>query len=254
MLKARIFIAEDDEVATRVITIHLERLGYLVVGRADQSEATLPMVKEILPDLVLMEMGIQGQISGLDVGSQIQTGFDIPVIFISAHADAIILEDAMPSEAYGFIIHPFEARELQSAITMALDKHQRIRKLRESQERYTLVVRATNDGIWDWNLKTNEIYFSERWKEMLGYRENEIGTDLNEWFKRIHPDDRKQVQTNLATHLRDSTPRFECEYRIQHANGAYLSVFSRGTSLRDSDGSVHRLAGLQSDITARKLA
>lgn len=254
MPDARIFIAEDDEAATRVITTHLERLGFLVVGHTGQSEATLPLIKEILPDLVFMEIGIQGQINGVEVGRQIQNGFDIPVIFISAHTDAIIIEDAMPAQAYGFLDHPFEAHQLKSAITMALDKHQRIRELRESEARYALAARAANDGIWDWNLKTNEIYFSERWKEMLGYREDEIGTDLDEWFNRIHPDDRKQVQTNLATHLRDSTPRFACEYRIQHANGAYLSVLSRGISLRDSEGSAHRLAGSQSDITARKLA
>jgi diguanylate cyclase (GGDEF)-like protein/PAS domain S-box-containing protein len=212
------------------------------------------MVKELLPDLVLMEIGLQGQINGVEVGKQIHAGFDIPVIFISAHADAIILEDAMLAEAYGLIVKPFESHELKSTITMALYKHSMTRKLRESEERYALAVRAANDGIWDWNLKTNEIYYSVRWKEMLGYGENEIGADLNEWFKRIHPDDRKQVQDNLVTHLRGTTPRFECEYRIQHATGMYLWVLSRGLAMRDSSGSAHRLAGSQSDITARKLA
>ncbi len=77
---------------------------------------------------------------------------------------------------------------------------------------------------------------------------------VNEWFKRIHPDDRKQVQADLATHLRGAAPRFECEYRMQHANGAYLWVLSRGLAMRDGNGSAQRLAGSQSDITARKLA
>lgn len=124
----------------------------------------------------------------------------------------------------------------------------------ESEERYALAVRATNDGIWDWNLRTSEIYFSVRWKEMLGYRDDEIGAEVNEWFKRIHPDDRKQVRATLDTHFQDSTPHFEYEYRIQHANGTYLWVLSRGTAMRDSNGSAYRLAGSQSDITARKLA
>ena len=254
MPEARIFIAEDDEAVFREITTNLEGLGYLVVGQADRSESTLQMVKKLLPDLVLMEVELKGQLDSVEVGKQIHTDFDIPVIFISAHADAIILEAAMLAQAYGLMVQPFEVHELKFTITMALYKHNMTRKLRESEERYALAVRAANDGIWDWNLKTNQIYFSVRWKEMLGYEENEIGASLNEWFKRIHPDDRKQVQDNLVTHLRGATPRFECEYRIQHANGAYLWVLSRGLAMRDANGSAHRLAGSQSDITARKLA
>jgi diguanylate cyclase (GGDEF)-like protein/PAS domain S-box-containing protein len=254
MSQVRICIAEDVEAVTREITTSLEKLGYLVLGRADRSEAILPMVQEILPDLVFIEISIQREINGVEVGRQIQTDFDIPVIFISAHVDANTPEDAMPAQAYGFMVPPFEVHALDSTIAMALDKHQRIRKFRESEERYALAVRAANDGIWDWNLRTSEIYFSVRWKEMLGYRDDEIGAEVSEWLKRIHPDDQSQVRAALDTHLRDSTPHFECEYRIQHANGTYLWVLSRGTAMRDSNGSAYRLAGSQSNITARKLA
>ncbi len=94
MPKARIFIAEDDEAVTREITTDLERLGYLIVGRADRSEATLQLVKELLPDLVLMEIDLQGQLNSVEVGKQIHTDFDIPVIFISAHANTMIAKSA----------------------------------------------------------------------------------------------------------------------------------------------------------------
>jgi diguanylate cyclase (GGDEF)-like protein/PAS domain S-box-containing protein len=115
-------------------------------------------------------------------------------------------------------------------------------------------VRAANDGIWDWNLKTNEIYYSTRWKEMLGYKENEFGTDPKEWFKLVHSDDQKQVQADLVSHIRGLTPEFECEYRIKHVNGTYLWVLSRGLAVRSADGTPYRMAGSQSDITARKMA
>lgn len=254
MPDARILIVEDEEAVAREIANQLEKLEYLTVGQTDRSEAMLPMVKELSPDLVLMEIGLKGQTNSVEMGKLIHTDFDIPVIFISAHTDAVIPEDAMLAEAYGLLIQPFEPHELKSTITMALYKHSMTRKLRESEERYALAVRAANDGIWDWDLKTNEIYYSARWKEMLGYREHEVAGTINEWFKRIHPDDRKQVQDNLVTHLRGSTPRFECEYRIQHANGTYLWVLSRGLAMRDSNSTAYRLAGSQTDITARKLA
>lgn len=254
MPKERIFIAEDENAVALDIAASLESLGYIVAGQADRGETTIQKVEELQPDLVLMEISLKGQMNGIEVAKHIHTNFDIPVIFISAHSDTLTLQTAMLAHAYGFMVKPFEGRDLKSNITMALYKHSMTRKLRESEERYVLAVRAANDGIWDWNLKTNEIYYSVRWKEMLGYGENDIGTDPNEWFKLVHPDDQKQVQAGLVSHLKGLTPHFECDYRIQHSNGTYLWALSRGLAVRDAKGIAYRMAGSQSDITARKLA
>lgn len=254
MPNERIFIAEGEPTAAREITKKLEALGYQVVGNADQAERVVQMIQDLQPDLVLIDVVLKGSMNGIETAKHIHTSLDIPVILLSARADTITLEAAKLAQAYGFMTRPFETRELKSAITMALYKHDMTRKLRESEERYALAVRAANDGIWDWNLKTNEIYYSVRWKQILGYKENEIGTSLEEWFKRVHPDDRKQLQASLVAHVSGPAPHFECEYRIQHSNGTYLWVLSRGLAVRDSMGNTHRLAGSQSDITARKIA
>jgi diguanylate cyclase (GGDEF)-like protein/PAS domain S-box-containing protein len=254
MPNERIFIAEDDGKVALNIAASLENLGYIVAGQADRGETTIQKVDEIRPDLVLLEIRIKGQMNGIEVAKHIHTNFDIPVIFISAHADTATLQTAVLADAYGFMVKPFEERELKSNVTMALYKHSMTRKLRESEERYALAVRAANDGIWDWNLKTNEIYYSVRWKKMLGYKENEVGTSPNEWFKLVHPDDQKQVQAELVSHLKGVTPHFECEYRIKHSNGTYLWALSRGLVVRNADGTPYRMAGSQSDITTRKMA
>lgn len=254
MPKERIFVAEDERKTASRIVANLERLGYTVVGEADRGEIAIEKVEELRPDLVLMEVRLQGRIKGPDAAKHIQDKFDIPVIFISALADTLTLKTAMLAEAYGLIIEPLETNDLKSNITLALYKHSMTRKLRESEERYALAVRAANDGIWDWNLKANEIYYSDRWKEMLGYKEDEIGSDPNEWFKLVHPDDRKQLQASLVSHLKGLTPHFECEYRIRHSSGEYLWSLSRGLAVRDANGIAYRMAGSQSDITARKLA
>jgi diguanylate cyclase (GGDEF)-like protein/PAS domain S-box-containing protein len=254
MPNERIFIAEDDGKVALNIAASLENLGYIVAGQADRGETTIQKVDEIRPDLVLLEIRIKGQMNGIEVAKHIHTNFDIPVIFISAHADTATLQTAVLADAYGFMVKPFEERELKSNVTMALYKHSMTRKLRESEERYALAVRAANDGIWDWNLKTNEIYYSVRWKKMLGYKENEVGTSPNEWFKLVHPDDQKQVQAELVSHLKGVTPHFECEYRIKHSNGTYLWALSRGLVVRNADSTPYRMAGSQSDITTRKMA
>jgi len=126
--------------------------------------------------------------------------------------------------------------------------------LRESEERYALAVQGANDGLWDWNLKTSEVYFSARWKSMLGCGENEIGNSPEEWFNRVHPEDIERVRAAIAAHLKGSTSHFESEYRILHKDGVYRWVLSRGLAVRDVGGKAYRMAGSQTDTTERKAA
>ena len=126
--------------------------------------------------------------------------------------------------------------------------------LRESEERYALAARGANDGLWDWNLKTNEVYYSPRWKEMLGWDEPSISNSPDEWFRRINTDDVDRVKTGLATHLEGLTPHFENEHRMLHRDGTYRWMLTRGVAVRDSSNKASRLAGSQTDITERKLA
>lgn len=126
--------------------------------------------------------------------------------------------------------------------------------LRESEERYALAANGANDGLWDWNIRNNTVYYSFRWKSMLGFDDSEIGNTLDEWLKRIHPDDREQVEAKLSAHINSKSPQFECEYRMQHQDGSYRWLLNRGLAARDPDGKTRRMAGSQTDITSRKVA
>ena len=128
------------------------------------------------------------------------------------------------------------------------------RALFESRERYELAVQGANDGIWDWDLYHNKVYFSDRWKAMMGCESAEIGDTIDEWLDRIHPDDLLRVQTEISSHLHKRSPQFECEYRIRHKDGNYYWMQARGLARWDADNNACRLAGSQTDINARKLA
>ena len=123
--------------------------------------------------------------------------------------------------------------------------------LRESQQRYSLVIQATNDGIWDWNLDTDEIYFSSRWQEMLGFANGELGSRPYSWFHRIHPQDWDTFRTKLERYLAGDEGQLEHEYRMRHKDGRYLWVLCRGMVLRDYNDRIYRIAGSQTDITKR---
>ncbi len=126
--------------------------------------------------------------------------------------------------------------------------------LRQSEERYAIAARAANDGLWDWNVKSDTVYYSPRWKSMLGLADEEVGNRLEDWFGRIHEKDRIRLKTGVQAVLDGSNDDIVSEYRILHANGLYLWVLSRGAAIRDDMGRTLRIAGSQTDITARKSA
>ncbi|HEX7242875.1 MAG TPA: EAL domain-containing protein, partial [Longimicrobiaceae bacterium] len=127
-------------------------------------------------------------------------------------------------------------------------------ELAASEERYALAAQGANDGLWDWDLRADRVYYSPRWKAMLGYAEEEVGDGPSEWFGRIHPDDAAQVASRIDSYRRGATPHFEIEQRMLHADGEYRWMLSRGVALAGGDGSSSRMAGSLTDVTERRRA
>lgn len=126
--------------------------------------------------------------------------------------------------------------------------------LQESQERLTLVIEGSNDGFWDWDLKSNQVYFSSRWKSMLGYEEDEVGSDFSAWERLLHPDDREHGLAQLRAYLSGQIATYELEHRLRHKDGSYRWILARARILHDTAGKSVRMAGSHVDLTERKLA
>jgi PAS domain S-box-containing protein len=141
-----------------------------------------------------------------------------------------------------------------NVLATAIDRQRVEDALKESEQRWQLSVRGTNDGIWDWNVKTNEVFFSTRWKQMLGYEEQEISNHLDEWGKRVHPDDINLVMQLVQDHFDRKTPFYISEHRVYCKDGSYKWILDRGQALWDENNHVVRMAGSHTDITERKLA
>lgn len=122
----------------------------------------------------------------------------------------------------------------------------------DAKARFDKVIEATNDGIWDWNLLTGDVYFSPRWKAMLGYRDDELGNSNAVWNEMIHPNDEKRFGKLLQEHIERKRNRFETEIKMKHKDGRYIDILCRGNAFFNPTGTPYRVVGTNVDITERK--
>jgi diguanylate cyclase (GGDEF)-like protein/PAS domain S-box-containing protein len=150
-------------------------------------------------------------------------------------------------------------KQLADHLSVAVAQTQLLESFQLNEERYILALYSTNDGLWDWNLRTHQVYFSPQWKALLGYEEFEIGNCIEEWWNRVHPQVQAQVKTRMTDYLakqlsKDVSEQFIYEHQVQHRDGAYRWVLVRALAKRGIDGKIERIVGLLSDITQHKQA
>jgi diguanylate cyclase (GGDEF)-like protein/PAS domain S-box-containing protein len=127
--------------------------------------------------------------------------------------------------------------------------------LRESEARWQFALEGAGDGVWDWNAATNTVFFSRQWKAILGYEDHEIGTSLDEWDSRIHPEDKARCYEDLERHFTGQTPFYQNEHRVRCKDGSYRWILDRGKVIEwATDGQPLRVIGTHTDVTERKQA
>jgi diguanylate cyclase (GGDEF)-like protein/PAS domain S-box-containing protein len=143
---------------------------------------------------------------------------------------------------------------MSGAITDITEQKQANVALKKSEERFSLAMQGANDGLWDWDLKTDEVYYSPRWKSMLGYAEDEVEPNLSEWKRLVHKDDMDRTLFEVEACKKGNKDKFEVEFRMQHKDGQYIDILSRAFVVKDEKGVTNRLVGTHVDITLRKQA
>jgi PAS domain S-box-containing protein len=126
--------------------------------------------------------------------------------------------------------------------------------LRSSREQFELAIRGSNDGIWDWDLRTGSLFLSEKWKEQLGFADHELPNEFHTFERLLHPEDRPMVLAKVERFLGDRFDRYSHEFRMLHKDGTVRWIHARGEAVRNQHGAVERMAGSHTDITARKQA
>jgi diguanylate cyclase (GGDEF)-like protein/PAS domain S-box-containing protein len=253
--KGHLLVVDDEEINRDLLSRRLERKGYHVTTAIDGREA-LEKIENQHFDMVLLDIMLP-ILDGIAVLTKIRQEFaagELPVIMVSAKDDSEGIVEALQAGANDYITKPVDFPVALARIQTHLSHRQVKLALKESEERYALALAGANDGLWDWDIRSDQMYYSARWKNMLGIKEEErVLPSPEEWFGRIHPDDLQHVKDKLESHLSDGTHHFESEHRILHQDGSYRWALSRGMAVRDAVGEVYRMAGSQTDITSRKV-
>lgn len=245
---------EDDYLITREMLESQDRARF-VVDWAPTHEEALLAIGERRHDVYLIDYRL-GSRTGLElVGGAFSQRSHAPVIMLTGQQDLAIDLQASALGVTDFLVKgDFDAAGLERSIRYAVSHHQALRDLQVSEERYELAVGAANDGIWDWDMSANRIYFSTRFYEILGLSESGADADPERWLSLVHEDDLARVRDAIDEHVGGATPQLQVEHRMRHADGGCRWVLSRGLAVLDSNGVTCRIAGSMSDITDRKLA
>jgi diguanylate cyclase (GGDEF)-like protein/PAS domain S-box-containing protein len=252
---SRLLIVDDNELNRDMLARRLERKGFEVV-LADGARELMQRLKETTIDIVLLDIEMP-EISGLEALKTLRETYsqiELPVIMVTAKNQSEDIVKALDLGANDYVTKPIDFAVTLARIGTQLSHKRAQEALRESEERYALAARGSNDGLWDWNLQANSVYFSPRWKAMLGFEENEIGDQPDEWFSRIHEGDRERVKQEIAAHQNGLNPQFESEHRMLHQDGSFRWMLSRGLAVTNAKGNVQRMAGWQTDITEGKVS
>jgi len=253
--QSRLLIVDDNEMNRDMLARRLARKGY-VIDVAEHARNLLERVEKDAVDLVLLDIEMP-EISGLDALKTLRAAYspiELPIIMVTAKDQSEDVVRALDLGANDYVTKPIDFPVALARIGTQLSHKRAQEALRESEQRYALAAQGANDGLWDWNLVDNNVYYSARWKSMIGYQEHEIGESPEEWLGRIHDADRDRVAEEIAAHQKRSTPHFESEHRMLHRDGTFRWVLSRGLAVHDAAGKALRMAGSLTDITEAKVS
>jgi len=248
----RILLVEDNPGDVALLRARLSDLPWVeIAAEAATCAGALAILEQHQFDAVLLDLGLPDS-SGIDTLRAVSNATTSPLVVLTGESDQEIALKAIKAGCQDYLVKGhFDSETLGRALRYSIERSRVLDSMRVSEQRYALATAGARDGLWDWEVKSGQIDFSERWKKILGYAPDELPNTLESWFDNVHPDDVMALRTSTHKHLEGKTPYFECEYRMRHRDGHYCWVMTRGVAVRGRDGKAERIAGSQTDVNER---
>ena len=261
MNKARVLVVEDENIVALDIERGLKRLGYDVSAVVNNGKDAIREVSTNPPDLILMDIQIQGNIDGIETAGEIHKHFNVPVVFLTAYADEATLQRAKAVEPYGYLLKPFDETELHTAVEVVLQKHKSIRiKETQSQEalllseaRFKLFVDSNKDyALYMLDKSGNVMSWNAGAERIKGYDSSEvIGKNFRAFYTE---EDRKNGKPEHELEIAASTGKYEGENWQVRKDGSKLWASVIITALKDAHNQLQGFGKVTRDLTATKAA
>ena len=252
----RIFVVEDESIVSLEIQDRLKTLGYSIAGTAVSGEKTLELVDVVKPDLVLMDIMLKGKLDGIETAELLKIKYDLPVIFLTAYADNSTLQRAKVTHPYGYIIKPFEEKDLQTAIEIALYKHLTDKQIREKDLWLKTVLQSIGDAVIATDEEGKIQFMNKVAEELTGFSVLEsYGQNLEKIFniineytnEKIDNPVRKVIQTGKVIGLANHTA-------LISKNGSIKPIMDSASPIKKDDGSINGVVLVFQDVSERKIA
>ena len=250
MNKYSILVVEDEALIAASLVQTLSSLGYTVHKPVATGEEAIRAVKTQHPDLVLMDIKLIGEMDGIEAAEKIRAIADIPVVYLTAYTDDLRLAKARLTEPYGYIVKPAHSRELNATIEMTIYKHALDRKLKESEEKFRLIVENSHDIIYTLTSDGVFSFVSPAWTTLLGHPVTQVTGQSFQKF--VHPDDIPRCMVFLQSVIGTGQRQEGVEYRVQHTDETWRWHTSSAVPIKDEAGTIVGFYGISRDITERK--
>ena len=251
--KIKILIVEDEQIAARDIKQNLSNLGYTVVGIAATGKKALQCTEETQPDLVLMDIVLKGKMDGIETAEQIRKLHDIPIVYLTAHADERTLNKAKITVPFGYILKPVDERELQSTIEMAVYRHEMEKRLKERESWFSTTLRSIGDGVVATDEKDCITFMNSMAEELTGWSQKDaLGKSVNEVFHLISKNSKEAIDSEIKNTMHVMESRDLKNYTILlSGNSREIPIEHTVSPIKDDRGLTIGSVVVFRDITER---
>jgi PAS domain S-box-containing protein len=252
MAKPKILIVEDEWIIANDLKKSLTDLGYIVPSIAATGREAIEYVKTNKTNLVLMDIVLQGETDGIETAREIISGFDIPVIYLTAYTDEAILKQAKKSGAYGYLIKPFKDREMQATIELALYKHEMEKKLKESEDQLYITLRSINDAVISTDNRGFIIFMNPRAESLTGWKlENAGKKNLADIFNITRDEKGRGAENPASKIIREGLTVTQANYIMFPRKGPKMSIELSSAPMKNDKGNISGVVIVFRDITRR---
>ncbi len=256
MAQEKILIVEDELIIAKDLQIQLREFGYRVPEIVSSGEEALQMMETVCPALVMMDIVLQGELDGIEVADLIRSRFHIPVVYLTAHSDEALMERAKLTEPFGYLLKPFDERELQATIRMALYKGEMDKKLRESHEWLSTTLMSIGDAVIATDARGKIMLMNPVAESLCGWTTQEAtGKPIAEIFQIINEKTRKPAEDVVAKVIEEGLTAGLANHTILISReGTEYTIEDSCAPIRDTRGTIIGVVLVFHDITRQKEA